>query len=182
MLHARPGAIGALQHLDLPSADVGHERWMDEALAEASAAAVHDDVPIGAVVVRGEGSSAVVVGRGHNRREVDRDPTAHAEILAVREAARTVASWRLEGCTIVVTLEPCVMCAGALVLARLDRVVFGADDPKAGAVGALYDVPRDPRLNHRLEVVRGVRQDACAELLRGFFRDRRATARATRTS
>jgi tRNA(adenine34) deaminase len=155
---------------------------MDEALAEAAAAAAHDDVPIGAVVVRGRGPDAEVVGRGHNRREADGDPTAHAEILAVREAARTVGSWRLEGCSIVVTLEPCVMCAGALVLARLDQVVFGADDPKAGAVGALYDVPRDPRLNHRLEVVRGVRQEACADLLRGFFRDKRATARAARSS
>jgi tRNA(adenine34) deaminase len=155
---------------------------MDEALAEAAAAAAHDDVPIGAVVVRGRGADAEVVGRGHNRREVDGDPTAHAEILAVRDAARTVGSWRLEGCTIVVTLEPCVMCAGALVLARLDRVVFGADDPKAGAVGALYDVPRDPRLNHRLEVVRGVREEACADLLRGFFRDKRALARAARSS
>lgn len=153
---------------------------MDDALAEAAAAAAHGDVPIGAVVVRGAGPNAEVVGRGHNRREVDGDPTAHAEIIAVREAARTVGSWRLEGCTIVVTLEPCVMCAGALVLARLDRVVFGADDPKAGAVGALYDVPRDPRLNHRLEVVRGVRADACAEVLRDFFRDRREAARAER--
>jgi tRNA(adenine34) deaminase len=153
---------------------------MDEALAEAAAAAAHGDVPIGAVVVRGTGPDAEVVGRGHNRREVDGDPTAHAEIIAVREAARTVGSWRLDGCTIVVTLEPCVMCAGALVLARLDRVVFGADDPKAGAVGALYDVPRDPRLNHRLEVVRGVRSDACADLLRDFFRDRREAARAAR--
>ncbi|MEX1163414.1 MAG: tRNA adenosine(34) deaminase TadA [Nitriliruptor sp.] len=155
-----------------------HEPWMDEALAEARAAAVHDDVPIGAVVVRGSGASAEVVGRGHNRREVDGDPTAHAEILAVREAARTVGSWRLDGCTIFVTLEPCVMCAGALVLARLDRVVFGADDPKAGAVGALYDVPRDPRLNHRLEVVRGVRGEECGDLLRDFFRAKR-TPRST---
>jgi tRNA(adenine34) deaminase len=146
---------------------------MSEALAEARAASAHDDVPIGAVVVRGRGDDAEVVGRGHNRREVDGDPTAHAELLAIREAARTVGSWRLEGCTLVVTLEPCVMCAGALVLARLDRVVFGADDPKAGAVGALYDVPRDPRLNHRLEVVRGVRAEECGQLLRDFFRDRR---------
>ncbi|MEX1178897.1 MAG: tRNA adenosine(34) deaminase TadA [Nitriliruptor sp.] len=149
------------------------DRWMQEALAEAHAAAAHDDVPIGAVVVQGDGAQARIVGRGHNRREVDGDPTAHAEVLAVREAARTLGSWRLEGCAIHVTLEPCVMCAGALVLARLDRVVFGADDPKAGAVGALYDVPRDPRLNHRLEVVRGVRSEECGELLRAFFRARR---------
>jgi tRNA(adenine34) deaminase len=154
---------------------------MAEALAEARAAAAHDDVPIGAVVVRddaGPGGTRIV-GRGHNRREVDQDPTAHAEVLALREAARTVGSWRLDRCTIFVTLEPCVMCAGALVLARLDRLVFGADDPKAGAVGALYDIPRDPRLNHRLEVVRGVEADACAGLLRDFFRARRATRRVT---
>jgi tRNA(adenine34) deaminase len=151
---------------------------MSEALAEARAAAAHDDVPIGAVVVRtGPSGEAEVVGRGHNRREIDQDPTAHAEILALREAAGTLGSWRLEGCTIHVTLEPCVMCAGALVLARLDAVVFGADDPKAGAVGALYDVPRDPRLNHRLEVVRGVEAEACGDLLRGFFRARRAPRR-----
>jgi tRNA(adenine34) deaminase len=147
---------------------------MSEALAEARAAAAHDDVPIGAVVVRTGGpGDHEIVGRGHNRREVDGDPTAHAEVLAVREAARTVGSWRLDGCTIYVTLEPCVMCAGALVLARLDAVVFGADDPKAGAVGALYDVPRDPRLNHRLEVVRGVDAETCGDLLRDFFRARR---------
>jgi tRNA(adenine34) deaminase len=112
-------------------------------------------------------------GRGHNRREVDQDPTAHAEILALREAARTLGTWRLEGCTLYVTLEPCTMCAGALVLARLDRLVFGADDPKAGAVGALYDIPRDPRLNHRVEVTRGVEAERCGELLRSFFAARR---------
>lgn len=162
---------------------------MSEALAEARAAAAHDDVPIGAVVVRTGGTAAAdgtvrpagpdgtvgprIIGRGHNRREVDGDPTAHAEILALREAAATVGSWRLDGCTLYVTLEPCVMCAGALVLARLDGVVFGADDPKAGAVGALYDVPRDPRLNHNLAVVRGVQAEACGDLLRDFFRARR---------
>lgn len=151
---------------------------MAEALAEAHAAAAHDDVPIGAVVVRvGSDASAEIVGRGHNRREVDQDPTAHAEIIALRQAARTVGSWRLDGCHLYVTLEPCVMCAGALVLARLERLVFGADDPKAGAVGALYDVPRDPRLNHRVEVVRGVDAEACGDLLRGFFRERRAARR-----
>jgi tRNA(adenine34) deaminase len=148
---------------------------MAEALAEARAASAHDDVPIGAVVVRCDdpSGSPAIVGRGHNRREVDQDPTAHAEVLAIREAARATGSWRLDGCTLYVTLEPCVMCAGALVLARLDRVVFGADDPKAGAVGALYDVPRDPRLNHRLEVERGVQAEVCGDLLRDFFRARR---------
>ena len=142
---------------------------MREAIAEAAAAAAHDDVPIGAVVVR----DGEVLGRGHNRREVDRDPTAHAEILALREAAGALGSWRLEGCTLYVTLEPCTMCAGALVLARLPTLVFAADDPKAGAVGALYDVPRDPRLNHQVEVIRGVLAEPCGELLRDFFRARR---------
>jgi tRNA(adenine34) deaminase len=146
-----------------------HERWMDEAIAEAELAAAHGDVPIGAVVV----TDGEVIARGRNRREVDTDPTAHAEILALREAARTLGTWRLEGCTLYVTLEPCTMCAGALVLARLDRLVFGADDPKAGAVGALYDIPRDPRLNHQVEVVRGVRSERCSELLRSFFAARR---------
>jgi tRNA(adenine34) deaminase len=147
--------------------------WMDAAIAEAELAAGHDDVPIGAVVVRTTGAVAEVVGRGHNRREVDQDPTAHAEILALRETARSLGTWRLEGCTLYVTLEPCTMCAGALVLARLDRLVFGADDPKAGAVGALYDIPRDPRLNHRVEVTRGVEAERCGELLRSFFTARR---------
>lgn len=142
---------------------------MREALVEAEAAAAHGDVPIGAVIVhRGE-----VIGRGHNRREADQDPTAHAELLALRQAAATLRTWRLGGCTLVVTLEPCTMCAGALVLARIDRLVYGADDPKAGAVGALYDIPRDPRLNHLVEVVRGVEADACGETLRRFFRERR---------
>ncbi|MTV24777.1 nucleoside deaminase [Nitriliruptoraceae bacterium ZYF776] len=148
---------------------------MSEALAEAELAAAHDDVPIGAVVVRGDPASpdATIVARGHNRREVDQDPTAHAEVLALREAAHAAGSWRLDGHTLYVTLEPCVMCAGALVLARVDRIVFGADDPKAGAVGALYDVPRDPRLNHDPEVVRGVLGERGGELLRAFFRARR---------
>jgi tRNA(adenine34) deaminase len=146
-----------------------HTRWMDLAITEAEQAAAHDDVPIGAVVVR----DGELLARAHNRREVDGDPTAHAEILALREAARALGTWRLEGCTLVVTLEPCTMCAGALVLARIDRLVFGADDPKAGAVGALYDIPRDPRLNHRVEVVRGVQADRCGELLRSFFAARR---------
>jgi tRNA(adenine34) deaminase len=142
---------------------------MREALAEAEAAAAHDDVPIGAVLVRDD----QLIGRGHNRREADQDPTAHAELLALRAGAAALGSWRVEGCTLYVTLEPCTMCAGAIVLARLDRLVFGADDPKAGAVGALYDIPRDPRLNHRVEVVRGVEAEACGDVLRDFFRTRR---------
>lgn len=144
-------------------------RWMEHALQEARLAEHHGDVPIGAVVVL----DSEVIARGHNRREVDGDPTAHAEILAIRAAASKLGSWRLDGCTLYVTLEPCVMCAGALVLARLPQLVFGADDPKAGAVGALYDVPRDPRLNHRVEVVRGVKAEACGALLHDFFRARR---------
>jgi tRNA(adenine34) deaminase len=140
--------------------------WMGIALDEARAAMEHDDVPIGAVVVAPDGTE---LARAHNRREVDNDPTAHAEILALRQAAARVGSWRLEGCTMYVTLEPCVMCAGATVLARLERLVYGADDPKAGAVGSLWDIPRDPRLNHIVEVVRGVEEAACGELLRSFF-------------
>ena len=142
---------------------------MQRAIAEAQAAAAHDDVPIGAVVVVDD----EVVATGHNRREVDADPTAHAEILALRAAAQARGHWRLDGATLYVTLEPCAMCAGALVLARLDRVVFGADDPKAGAVGALWDIPRDPRLNHTVEVVRGIEADTCARLLTDFFAARR---------
>ncbi|MSW40573.1 MAG: nucleoside deaminase [Actinobacteria bacterium] len=139
---------------------------MREALREAVAALATDDVPIGAVVVD---SAGVVLGRGRNRREADADPTAHAEVLALREAAAARGEWRLEGCTLVVTLEPCTMCAGAAVLARVDRLVFGAHDPKAGAVGSLWDVVRDRRLNHRPEVVGGVLEDECGDLLRQFF-------------
>jgi tRNA(adenine34) deaminase len=146
-----------------------HKRWMAEAMVEAERAAAHGDVPVGAVVV----VDGEVVGRGHNRREVDNDPTAHAEMFALREAAATTGRWRLSGATLYVTLEPCPMCAGAVVLARIDRLVFGADDPKMGAVGALYDIPRDPRLNHRVEVVRGVGDAAASALLRSFFAARR---------
>lgn len=146
-----------------------HAPHMRAALAEARAAAEHGDVPVGAVVVR----DGEVVARGHNRREVAGDPTAHAEIQAIRGAAEHLGTWRLAGCTLYVTLEPCVMCAGAVVLARLDRLVFGADDPEAGAVGAVYDVPRDPWLNHQVAVVRGVEAGACSRLLTEFFEQRR---------
>lgn len=145
------------------------ERWMRLALAAAAEAETHADVPVGAVVVR----DGEVVGVGHNRREVDGDPTAHAEVLAIRAAAAVLGSWRLEECTLVVTLEPCTMCAGAIVLARVPRVVFGATDPKAGAAGSLWDVLDDPRLNHRSEVTSGVLAEECGELLRAFFRARR---------
>lgn len=139
---------------------------MVEALAAARTASVHGDVPVGAVVLDPDGR---VVARAGNERELTGDPTAHAEILALRRAAEALGSWRLEGCTLVVTLEPCTMCAGAMVLARLERLVFGAFDPKAGAVASLWDVVRDPRLNHRLEVVGGIAEQECAEVLRSFF-------------
>jgi tRNA(adenine34) deaminase len=147
----------------------GYDAWVDpmrEALDEARAALASDDVPIGAVVL---GPDGAVIGRGHNEREADADPTAHAEVVALREAARAHGEWRLEGCTLVVTLEPCTMCAGALVLARVDRVVFGAYDPKAGAVGSLWDVVRDRRLNHRPEVIAGVLAEESEALLLDFF-------------
>lgn len=143
---------------------------MGAALDEARAALATGDVPIGAVVL---GPDDSVVGRGRNRREADADPTGHAEVVALREAAAARGEWRLSGCTLVVTLEPCTMCAGAAVLARVDRVVFGAFDPKAGAVGSLWDVVRDRRLNHRPEVLAGVRAAASTALLDGFFRAQR---------
>jgi tRNA(adenine34) deaminase len=129
------------------------------------------DVPVGAVVVDEAG---VVIGRGHNEREATADPTAHAEIVAIRQAAERLGSWRLDGCTLVVTLEPCTMCAGAIVLARIERLVFGAYDEKAGAVGSLWDVVRDRRLNHRPEVVGGVMADETGARLRDFFQQRRS--------
>lgn len=148
-------------------------RWgpaMDEALDEARAALAGGDVPIGAVVLDGGGA---VVGRGRNLREASGDPTGHAEVVALRAAAAARGGWRLDGHTLVVTLEPCTMCAGAAVLARVERVVFGPFDDKAGAVGSLWDVVRDRRLNHRPEVVPGVRARVSADLLRTFFADHR---------
>ncbi len=142
---------------------------MQEALRLAAEAAAAGEVPVGAVAVL----DGRVVGRGRNRREEDRDPCAHAELLALREAARTLGRWRLTGVTLVVTLEPCAMCAGAMVLARIDRLVFGASDPKAGAVGSLMDLSSDARLNHRFPVDRGLRAEECGEQLRAFFRARR---------
>jgi tRNA(adenine34) deaminase len=143
---------------------------MAVALADARTALDHHDVPIGAAVLAADGT---VIATGHNERELHNDPTAHAEMVAIRDAAAALGSWHLDGCVLVVTLEPCTMCAGAIVLARIARLVFGAWDPKAGAVGSLWDVVRDRRLNHRPEVVVGVREDECAALLREFFAARR---------
>ena len=143
---------------------------MEAALEEARAALATDDVPIGAVVLAPDGTT---VGRGRNLREAEHDPTGHAEVVALREAARARGEWRLDGHTLVVTLEPCTMCAGAAVLARVERVVFGAWDPKAGAVGSLWDVVRDRRLNHRPEVLAGVLADESSALLEGFFAQHR---------
>ena len=149
-------------------------RWMQLAMREAERAFEAGEVPVGAVVVKG----SQVVGRGHNQVERLQDPTAHAEVIAISAACQTLATKVLDGCTLYVTLEPCPMCAGALVWARLDRLVFGAFDEKAGAASTLYDIPRDARLNHQLETVSGVEAEASAELLRSFFRQRRAQAQA----
>jgi tRNA(adenine34) deaminase len=139
---------------------------MELALEQASAAAGHQDVPIGALVLDQDGRG---VASGGHERELTGDPTAHAEVLAIRRAADARSSWRLDGHTLVVTLEPCTMCAGALVLARIGRLVFGAYDPKAGAVASLWDVVRDPRLNHRVEVVGGILEDRCGDVIKEFF-------------
>jgi tRNA(adenine34) deaminase len=142
---------------------------MREALRAARRAPGHKDVPVGAVVVRhGE-----IVARAHNRREVDGDPVGHAELIAIRRAARKLSSWRLHGCTLYVTLEPCAMCAGAIVLARLPRLVFGTHDPKAGFVGSLGDICRDHRLNHRVVVESGLLAEECGAILKEFFREKR---------
>ena len=144
------------------------QAWMHIALEEARAAAATGDVPVGAVIVR----DGKIVGRGRNRRELDRDPTAHAEIVALREAARELGQWRVEA-TLYVTQEPCPMCAGALVNARVTRLVYGCPNPKAGAVRTLFSIVDDPRLNHRVEVVGGVLADECAEVLSLFFAELR---------
>lgn len=143
---------------------------MDRALALAEAAGASGDVPVGAVVTDAAGS---VIGEGRNLREATHDPTAHAEVVALREAAASLGSWNLEGCSLVVTLEPCVMCAGAVLQSRVSRLVFGAWDDKAGAAGSVYDVVRDRRLPYRAEVVAGVREGEASALLRGFFDARR---------
>ena len=159
-----------------PPEPMSDEVAMRLALAEARRAAKLGEVPVGAVVISG----GKVVGRGHNRREVDGDPLAHAEILAIRAAAEALGSWRLVGCMLVVTLEPCAMCAGALVNSRVERLVYGAADPKAGFCGSLGDLVRDSRLNHRLEVEAGVLEEECGLLLREFFADLRRERKAGR--
>ncbi|NUP91495.1 MAG: tRNA adenosine(34) deaminase TadA [Candidatus Omnitrophica bacterium] len=141
------------------------EKWMEMALDLAHQAAELGEVPIGAIVVR----NRVVVGQGYNRREVDVDPTAHAELIAIRETAQTLRNWRLDDCTLYVTLEPCVQCCGAILLARAPRVVYGAEDPKAGAVKSLFQLLSDPRLNHRCEVTGGVMAEECGAILSSFF-------------
>lgn len=148
-------------------------RWlaaMSRARAEAAKATAHGDVPVGALVLDADDR---VIARAHNERELTGDPTAHAEVLALRRASEVSGEWRLDGHTLVVTLEPCTMCAGALVLARIERVVIGAWDPKAGAVASLFDVVRDPRLNHRVEVIGGIDAEACGAQLREFFERQR---------
>lgn len=159
----RPGEVRS------PEGD--DERWMETALEEADLAAVHGDVPVGCVVV---GPTGAVLGRGHNRREADQEPSAHAEIIALRAAAAAIGHWRLAGATVFVTLEPCTMCAGALVNARVARLVYAAPDPKAGAVDSLFSIGRDPRLNHRFEVTSGVLAEQAAARLRAFFARLRA--------
>jgi tRNA(adenine34) deaminase len=152
-----------------------YEDHMREAIAEANKALAIEEVPIGCVIVHEP--SGRIIGRGYNRRETDADPTAHAEILALREAARELGHWRLIDCALLVTLEPCPMCAGAIVNARVPKLIYGCDDPKAGAVRTLYQICEDPRLNHRVEVVAGVLSDQCAQLLKDFFKAQRAVGK-----
>ena len=147
-----------------------YDQWMLEAISDARLALASADVPVAAIVLSASGE---VIGRGRNEKELHRDPTAHAEVVAIRQAAATTGDWHLTGATLVVTLEPCVMCAGAILAARIPRVVFGAWDEKAGAVGSMYDVLRDRRLNHRVEVVAGIQAEACSRLLLDFFEARR---------
>jgi tRNA(adenine34) deaminase len=151
------------------------ESLMREAIAEASAALALDEVPVGCVILHIPTNK--IIGRGHNRRESDADPTAHAEILALREAAAALGTWRLGDCAMAVTLEPCPMCAGAVVNARLARLIYGCDDPKAGAIRTLYKICDDPRLNHQVEITAEVLAEDCSALLRDFFRVQRAAGK-----
>jgi tRNA(adenine34) deaminase len=161
-----------------PQSDLPHEHYMRLALREAEAAGAEDEVPIGCVIVQHDsaGGDDRMIGAAHNQREQLHDPTAHAEMLAITQAAEALGNWRLENCTLYVTLEPCPMCAGAIVLARIPRVVFGAADPKAGAATTLFRLLDDARLNHRAEVVAGVLAEPCGRILTDFFARRRADA------
>ncbi|MGN6585997.1 MAG: tRNA adenosine(34) deaminase TadA [Solirubrobacterales bacterium] len=159
---------GTFSEAEVPA----HEAGMEVAIAEARKAESHGDVPIGAAIFR----DGELLARAGNERELRRDPTAHAEALAIRAAAEALGGWRLPGTTLYVTLEPCAMCAGAIVLARIPTVVLGAPDPKAGAAGSVLDVLGEPALNHRPQVVAGVRESECAELLRAFFTSKRSSA------
>lgn len=165
---SREELTATMYHMDMD------QTYMQLAIEEARLAAAEGEVPIGAVVV----CDGQVVARAHNRRELDHDPSAHAEFAAMVEASRVLDRWRLTGCTVYVTLEPCLMCAGLMVNGRIDRCVYGAPDPKGGALGTLYDVSHDPRLNHEFEVTAGVCADECADLLRSFFRERRRARKA----
>lgn len=150
-----------------------HEAWMQRALEQAQLAREAGDVPVGAIIVDNAGN---LIATGHNTREISHDPTGHAEVEAIRAAAEATHSWRLTDATLVVTLEPCVMCAGAILAARIPRVVFGAWDEKAGAAGSVHDLLRDRRHNHQVEVIGGVLEDRCSSVLTDFFRDREATS------
>ena len=149
--------------------DKSANRYMGEALKEAEKALELDEVPVGAVIVK----DGEIIGRGHNRTRTDNDPTAHSEMIAIRQAAEKLGTWRLTGCTMYVTLEPCSMCAGAMVWARIDRLVIGAMDPKAGACGSVFNIPQEERLNHYVDVESGVRQEECSAMLSDFFKDLR---------
>jgi len=152
----------------------GHDYWMARAIAEAGKAGAKDEVPIGCVIVH----NGKIVARGHNLRETTQDPAAHAELIAIRKAARKRGSWRLLDCILYVTLEPCTMCMGAIILSRIPTVVFGCYDPKGGAAGSLYDLSNDARLNHRVELVPRIREVECSRLLSSFFAELRARKRA----
>ncbi len=155
------------------SSEKNHEYWMMRAIAEARKAEDRGEVPIGCVIV----SEDKIVSRGHNLRESKQDPTGHAELIAIRKAARKLASWRLLNCTLYVTLEPCTMCMGAIILARIPTVVFGCYDPKGGAAGSLYDFSGDPRLNHRVDLIPRILETECAKMLTSFFRSLRVRKR-----
>lgn len=167
-LPAQTGKLISMEELLSLTADLDR-KFMSEAIKEAAIAMKADEVPVGCVIVH----DGIIIGRGFNRTESLQDPTAHAEILAITAAAENLNSWRLTGCTVYCTIEPCAMCAGALMLARIDRLVFGAPDPKFGACGSIFDIVREPRLNHRMSVSGGIMIDQCAALMREFFRPKR---------